>query len=113
MPDWIRALWLAGTSCLFLARGVCQDDLFAQITKYEQEIAANPASSLAHYRLAEAYFQQRNYQSAANQFREALNGDLEPMWTELRAHIRLGEIFEISGQHDRAVHEYQQASVRT
>jgi TonB family protein len=51
----------------------------------------------------------KNYQSAANEFREALNGDLDPPWTEAASHLQLGEIFEISGQHDRAVNEYRQA----
>jgi len=43
----------------------------------------NRYSSLAHFRIAEVFFLQRNYQAAANEFREALNGDLEPKWTEV------------------------------
>ena len=52
------------------------------------------------------------YQSAANKFREALNGDLEPKWVEVWAHINLGKIFDITGQRERAVNEYNQA-IRT
>jgi tetratricopeptide (TPR) repeat protein len=44
-----------------------------------------------------------------NKFREALNGDLEPKWTEVWAHINLGKIFDVTGQRDRAVNEYQLA----
>ncbi len=51
-------------------------------------------------------------QSAANEFREALNGDLEPKWTEVWAHINLGKIFDITGQRERAVNEYKLA-IRT
>jgi TonB family protein len=94
MPDCIRKLCIAGLLCVPLAHGVCQDD---------------PQSSLEHYRLAQAYLQQKNYQSAANEFREALNGDLKPAWTESWSHIQLARIFEASGQHDRAVNEYRQA----
>jgi tetratricopeptide (TPR) repeat protein len=53
---------------------------------------------------------QNSYQSAANEFREALNGDLEPKWTEVWSHINLGKIFDVSGQRDRAVNEYQLAA---
>ena len=42
----------------------------------------------------------------------ALNGDLDPKWTEVWAHIHLGMIFDVTGQRDRAVNEYKQA-VRT
>ena len=69
----------------------------------------NRNSSLAHYRIAEVFFLQNNYQSAANEFREALNGDLEPKWTEVWSHINLGKIFDITGQRERAVNEYKQA----
>jgi TonB family protein len=94
MPGCIRALFTAGVLCLCVSRGICQDD---------------PHSSLAHYRLAEAYLQQKNYQSAANEFREALNGDQDPPWTQASSHLQLGRIFDAIGQHDRAVNEYRQA----
>jgi TonB family protein len=80
--------------CMPLVHGVCQD---------------HPQSSLEHYRLGEAYLQQKNYQSAANEFREALSGDLDPPWMKASSHLQLGKIFDLSGQHDRAVNEYRQA----
>jgi TonB family protein len=92
MPDWMRALSIAGLLCLSLARGFCQS-----------------ASSLEHYRRGEAYLQENNYQSAANEFREALNGDQEPKWTTAWSHMELGRIFDLTGQHDRAANEYRQA----
>ena len=42
----------------------------------------------------------------------ALSGDLDPKWTEVWAHIGLGKIFELTGQRDRAVNEYNLA-IRT
>jgi tetratricopeptide (TPR) repeat protein len=62
--------------------------------------------------VGEIFFLQNNYQSAANEFRESLNGDLDPKWTEVWAHIKLGNIFDVSGQRDRAVNEYNHA-IRT
>jgi aminopeptidase N len=59
--------------------------------------------------LAEVFFQQHNYQASANAYREALNGDGEPRWTEVWSHIQLGKIFDITGQRERATNEYRQA----
>jgi hypothetical protein len=82
------------------------------LQEYQKALTTNRTSSLAHYRIAEVFFLQNNYQSAANEFREALNGDLQPKWTEVWAHINLGKIFDITGQRERAVNEYNLA-VRT
>ena len=79
------------------------------LKEYQKAIETKRNSSLAHYRVAEVYFLQNNYQSAANEFRESLNGDLDPKWVEVWAHISLGKIFDITGQRDRAVNEYEQA----
>src|SRR5580698_1944037 len=80
--------------------------------EYQKAIEVNRNSSLAHYRVADVFFMQNNYQSAANEYREALNGDVDPKWTAVWAHIKLGNIFDVSGQRDRAVNEYNQA-IRT
>jgi len=82
------------------------------LQEYQKALTTNRTSSLAHYRIAEVYKLQNNYQSAANEFREALSGDLDPKWTEVWAHINLGQIFDITGQRERAVNEYNLA-IRT
>ncbi len=82
------------------------------LIEYQQALDINRFSSLAHYRMGEAMFLMNNYQGAANEFRESLNGDRDPEWTEVWSHINLGKIFDITGQRDRAVNEYQLA-VRT
>jgi len=82
------------------------------LKEYQKAIEVNHGSSLAHYRVAEVFFLQNNYQSAANEYREAINGDEEPKWTKVWAHIKLGNIFDVSGQRERAVNEYNQA-IRT
>lgn len=82
------------------------------LKQYQKAIEVNHSSSLAHYRVAEVFFLQNNYQSAANEYREAINGDNDPKWTVVWAHIKLGNIFDVSGQRERAVNEYNQA-IRT
>jgi aminopeptidase N len=79
------------------------------LKEYQKALDQNKNSSLGHFRVAEVFFNQGNYQSAANAFREALNGDRDPSWTEAWSHISLGKIFDITGQRDRAVNEYRQA----
>ena len=91
--------------------GVCSNGTSSrqEFETYCRILDTNPRSSLAHFRLAEAFFLQNNYQSAANGFREVLNGDLDPKWTEGWAHINLGKIFAVTAQRERAVTEYKQA----
>ena len=108
MPDRMRALLVGGLLCLPLADGVCQDDSGPHVVR-RRPAATNRESSLPHYQLAEAYFEQKNYQRAANEYRLALNGDLEPKWVETLAHTRLGDIFSVTGQKERAQEEYRQA----
>lgn len=82
------------------------------LKEYQKALETNRTSSLAHYRMAEVYFLQQTWQSAINEFRESLNGDLEPKWTEVWSHINMGRIYDISGSRDRAVNEYNLA-IRT
>jgi hypothetical protein len=88
---------------------VQQGDLAEALREFQKALDANRNSSLAHYRVAEVFFLQQNYQAAANAYREALNGDGEPRWTEVWSHIQLGKIFDITQQRERAVNEYRQA----
>ena len=88
---------------------VAQGDLIGAISEYQKALDNNRGSSLANYRLAEVFMMQKNYQSAANSFRDALRGDNDPRWTEVWSHINLGKIFDITGQRERAVNEYRQA----
>jgi hypothetical protein len=88
---------------------VQQGDMAGALTEYNKALEVNKNSSLAHYRVAEVFFQQKNYQAAANAYRESLNGDGEPRWTEVWSHIQLGKIFDITGQRERATNEYRQA----
>ena len=82
------------------------------LREYQKALEVMKTSSLAHYRVGEVFFLQGNYQSAVNEFREALNGDNEPKWTEVWSHINMGKIFDVTQQRERAVNEYTLA-IRT
>jgi tetratricopeptide (TPR) repeat protein len=88
---------------------VQQSDLAGALSEFNKALEINKNSSLAHYRIAEVFFMQRNYQASANAYREALNGDGDPRWTEVWGHLQLGKIFDITGQRERATNEYRQA----
>jgi hypothetical protein len=86
-----------------------QGDFSGALSEFNKALEVNKNSSLAHYRIAEVFFLQHNYQAAANAYRESLNGDGDPRWTEVWAHIQLGKIFDVTGQRERATNEYRQA----
>lgn len=88
---------------------VAQGDLLGAIAEYQKALDEDRGSSLANYRLAEVFLMQKNYQAAANSFRDALRGDGDPKWIEVWSHINLGKIFDITGQRERAVNEYRLA----
>lgn len=88
---------------------VQQGDLAGALTELNKALDINKNSSLAHYRVAEVFFLQHNYQASANAYRDSLNGDGDPRWTEVWSHIQLGKIFDITGQRERATNEYRQA----
>ncbi|MBM3768876.1 MAG: tetratricopeptide repeat protein, partial [Acidobacteria bacterium] len=113
----LRVLRMSATTRVAVA--IRRGEMFFEIGEYgealkefQKALEVNRNSSLAHYRVAEIFFLQNNYQSAANEFREVLNGDIEPKWTEVWSHINLGRIFDVTGQRERAVNEYNLA-VRT
>jgi tetratricopeptide (TPR) repeat protein len=97
------------TAVLLGQQDLAQGDLTGAITEYQKALTFNRGSSLANYRLAEIYFMQKNYQAAANSFRDCLRGDDDPKWTEVWSHVNLGRIFDLTGQRERAVNEYRLA----
>ena len=88
---------------------VAQGELTDALKEFQKALDVNKNSSLASYRIAEVFYLQKNYQAAANSYRDSINGDGEPKWTEVWSHIQLGKIFDLTGQRERAVNEYRQA----
>ena len=99
----IRATIARGEALATLGR------YYEAIQEYQRALDIQPTNSLAHFRTGEAMFYQKNYQSAANAFRAALGGDLDPKWVEVWSHIYMGKIYDLLGQRERAVNEYNLA----
>ena len=105
-PDLrIRALIAQGEG---LAR---QGRYFEAVQQYRRALDLQHNNALALFRLGEAMFYQKNYQAAANAFHDALDGEFQPdyRWVEVWSHIYLGKIYDLIGQRERAVNEYQKA----
>lgn len=95
-----------------IARGdqlVAEQAYLEAIKQYQKVVSQNKNDSLAHFRLGQIYFRLHNYNAAAEEMRNALDGNLQPKWIEVWAHLILGEIFDATGQRDRALNEYQRA----
>ncbi len=84
-------------------------DFVGAVRAYEAALKLSPNRSLAHFRLAEVFYEQFNLQSSANSFRDALNGDRDPEWIIVWSYIYLGKIYDILGQRQRAMAEYTKA----
>jgi tetratricopeptide (TPR) repeat protein len=95
-----------------MARGdqlVQQQAYLEAIKQYRTVLDQNKNSSLAHYRIGDVLFKLHDYSAAMESFRAALSGDLDPKWIEVWSHLTLGKIFDVTGQRDRALNEYQRA----
>ena len=109
---------LKGSSALRARAAIARGEELAEsgryydaIQQYQRALSIQPNRPLANFRMGEAFFYQKNYQAAANAFREALQTVPEPpeKWTEVWGHIYLGKIFDLLGQRERAVNEYSKA----
>jgi tetratricopeptide (TPR) repeat protein len=109
---------LKGSSTLRARAAIARGEELAEqgryydaIGQYQRALGIQPNRPLANFRMGEAFFYQKNYQAAANSFRDSLQTVPEPSekWTEVWSHIYLGKIFDLLGQRARAVNEYSKA----
>ena len=109
---------LKGTPGLRARAAIARGEELAEVGKYydavqqyQRALSIQPNRSLANFRMGEAFFYEKNYQASANAFREALGTVPEPSekCTEVWSHIYLGKIFDLLGQRERALNEYNKA----
>jgi tetratricopeptide (TPR) repeat protein len=77
--------------------------------EFKRVLDRQPRNSLALYKLALVFYEQFNYNSAQNTFREALNGDQQPPWVVPLCYLYMGKVFDVLGQRQRAIAEYNKA----
>jgi len=100
---------LLALAALFVGLGFSQSNDCDTLAKCQDALKANPISSLAHFRLCEIYFSQADQVKSINECREVLNGDLNPKWTEVWAHVDMGKIYDAFHTRDRALNQYRLA----
>jgi hypothetical protein len=79
------------------------------LSDYANDLQSTPRSSLMRYCIAEFLLEKQNYQASVNAYRDALAGDGDAAWTKVWSHIQMGKVFDITGQRERALREYQLA----
>jgi tetratricopeptide (TPR) repeat protein len=92
------------------AHGYLSDcDQKKALPDYDNDLKSTPRNSLAKYCIAELLLEKHAYQVSLNAYRDSLAGDGDPVWTKVWSHIQMGKIFDVTGQRERAIAQYQLA----
>jgi len=77
--------------------------------QFQAAIKLNRGNSWAWYNLGLLYMAQRNWKKALDAFEQTLNGNVKPDWIEVWSYIYSGNCWDMVGQRERAVAEYNKA----
>lgn len=77
--------------------------------QFQAAIKLNRGNSWAWYNLGLLYMAQRNWKKALDAFEQTLNGSLKPDWIEVWSYIYSGNCWDMVGQRERAIAEYNKA----
>lgn len=77
--------------------------------QFQAAIKLNRGNSWAWYNLGLLYIAQRNWKKGLDAFEQTLNGNLRPDWVEVWSYIYSGNCWDMVGQRERAVTEYNKA----
>ncbi len=102
---------LRSVSILFVVTsGFGQNPVSDTDQQYRETPTSNSPDALAHFRQGERGLHQHALQSAASEFQTTLSDASHTSWIDTWAHFYWGEIFDLTGQRDRAVREYHRAA---
>lgn len=77
--------------------------------QFQAALKLNRGNSWAWYNLGLLYMAQRNWKKALDAFEQTLNGNMRPDWIEVWSYIYAGNCWDMVGQRERAVAEYNKA----
>ncbi|MBK8315983.1 MAG: tetratricopeptide repeat protein [Acidobacteria bacterium] len=77
--------------------------------QFQAAIKLNRGNSWAWYNLGLLYMTQRNWNKALDAYDQALGGALRPDWIEVWSYVYRGNCWDMIGQRERAVSEYNKA----
>lgn len=77
--------------------------------QFQAAIKLNRSNSWAWYNIGLLYMAQRNWKKGLDAFEQTLNGNIRPDWIEVWSYIYSGNCWDMVGQRERAVAEYNKA----
>ncbi len=77
--------------------------------QFQAAIKLNRGNSWAWYNMGLLYIAQRNWKKGLDAFEQTLSGNLRPDWIEVWSYIYSGNCWDMVGQRERAVTEYNKA----
>jgi len=77
--------------------------------QFQAAIKLNRSNSWAWYNLGLLYMAQRNWKKGLDAFEQTLNGNIRPDWIEVWSYVYSGNCWDMVGQRERAVAEYNKA----
>ena len=86
-----------------------QEEYVEAEQQFQAAIKLSRSNSWAWYNLGLLYMTQRNWNRALDAFDQGLNGVLRPDWIEVWSYIYRGNCWDMIGQRERAVAEYNKA----
>jgi len=77
--------------------------------QFEAALKLDRSNAWIYYHLGLLFLEQKNYDLAIDNFKAALNGNLDPTWLHVWAEIKMGNAYDAKGDRTRAVAAYKRA----
>jgi len=77
--------------------------------QFEAALKLDRSNAWIYYHLGLLFLEQRNYDLAIDNFKAAINGNLNPPWLHVWAEIKMGNAYDAKGDRTRAVAAYKRA----
>ena len=77
--------------------------------QFEAALKLDRSNAWIYYHLGLLFLEQRNYDLAIDNFKAAVNGNLNPPWLHVWAEIKMGNAYDAKGDRNRAVAAYKRA----
>lgn len=77
--------------------------------QFEAALKLDRSNAWIYYHLGLLFLEQRNFDLAIDNFKAALNGNLNPAWLRVWAEIKMGNAYDAKGDRTRAMAAYKRA----
>ena len=77
--------------------------------QFEAALKLDRSNAWIYYHLGLLFLQQRNFDLAIDNFKAAVNGNLNPAWLHVWAEIKMGNAYDAKGDRTRAMAAYKRA----